>query len=368
MSQNVTLSTTISPAQELAVAALVGGATVTEAAKRAGVSRETVSRWAHRDPEFIAALQNARAETAAEVRCALEALGRRSVAALREVLERAITPVTKLKVACAVLKMLGADRAEPVAPTTAEEVRLRLREREEELRELRAKLDARDLATGRPVDATDDPDVAPAAAAPAEALRIEPPAEGGATAAGRPASGADEAMAGRPADRPFELRDVERGHDPGGDPPGPRDPLVAPDGPVAEPARQPTALVGEGQPGGVADRRLVVGGAGLAPHPVGFLDDLFDDPDPPGAVADEAVAAAAGRAVDRDEYDDDLAAPPPRMAGGRQRAAAGRRRDHHPLGCSSRDPGSPKAGIPRSKADGMDRPARYAGGRRIPRP
>jgi hypothetical protein len=283
----------------------------------------------------------------------LEGLGRRSVVALREALERATTPQTKLKVACAVLKMLGADRPEPVAPTTAEEVRLRLREREEELRELRGKLDARDVATGRPIDATDDPDVAPAAAAPAEAPRIEPPAEGGATAAGRPASGADEATAGQPADRPFEFRDVGRGHDPGGDQPGPRDPLVDPDGLAAEPAQQPAFRLGEGQPGGVADRRLVGGGAGLAPHPVGFLDDLFDDPDPPGAVADEEMAAAAGRAVDRDEYDDDLAAPPPRMAGGRQRAPAGRRRDHHPFGRSSRDAGGPKAGTPRPKDDGM---------------
>jgi hypothetical protein len=368
MSQNVTLPTIVSPAQALAVAALAGGSTVTEAAKKAGVSRETVSRWAHRDPEFIAALQNARAQTAAEVRCGLEALGRRSVAALREVLERATTPGTKLKVACAVLKMLGADRAEPVAPTTAEEVRLRLRQREEEVRELRGKLDARDGATGRSIDATHDPEVAPAATAPAEAPRIEPPAAGGATAAGRPASGADEARAGQPADRPLELRDVERAHDPGGDQPGPRDPLVHAGGPLAEPAQQPAFRLGEGQPGGVADRRLAGGGAGLAPHPVGFFDDLFDDLDQPGAVADETVEAAAGQAVGRAGDGEDPAVLPPRRAGGRQRASAGRRRDHHPLGCSSRDPGGPKAGIPRSEDHGMGRPARYAGGRRVPRP
>jgi hypothetical protein len=44
ISQNVTLSTIVTPAQSLAVAALAGGSTVTEAAKKAGVSRETVSR------------------------------------------------------------------------------------------------------------------------------------------------------------------------------------------------------------------------------------------------------------------------------------------------------------------------------------
>jgi transposase-like protein len=50
MSQNVTLSAMISAAQSLAVEALPSGSTVTEAAERAGVARETVSRWVHRDP------------------------------------------------------------------------------------------------------------------------------------------------------------------------------------------------------------------------------------------------------------------------------------------------------------------------------
>jgi hypothetical protein len=51
MSQNVTLPATISAARSLAVEALASGSTVTEAAERAGVARETVSRWVHRDPE-----------------------------------------------------------------------------------------------------------------------------------------------------------------------------------------------------------------------------------------------------------------------------------------------------------------------------
>jgi hypothetical protein len=57
----------ISPTQELAIAALVTGSTVTEAAEQAAVSRETVSRWVHRDPDFIAELQNTRAEDEEEV-------------------------------------------------------------------------------------------------------------------------------------------------------------------------------------------------------------------------------------------------------------------------------------------------------------
>jgi transposase len=46
------------------IEALASGSTVTEAAERAGVARETVSRWVQRDPEFIAELQNRRAEMA----------------------------------------------------------------------------------------------------------------------------------------------------------------------------------------------------------------------------------------------------------------------------------------------------------------
>ena len=142
MSQNVTLSTMISPAQSLAVEALVNGSSVTQAAEKAGVTRETVSRWVHRDPVFIAELQNTRAEIAARTRCALEALGEQAVATLDAALQNRFMQPTRLRAACAVLKLLGADRAETISPTTAEEVHLRLRQRAEELRKCESNLDA----------------------------------------------------------------------------------------------------------------------------------------------------------------------------------------------------------------------------------
>jgi hypothetical protein len=46
MSQNLTLSTTISPAQVLALGVLVSGESITKASKEAGVAREAVWRWA----------------------------------------------------------------------------------------------------------------------------------------------------------------------------------------------------------------------------------------------------------------------------------------------------------------------------------
>ncbi|MGO9596716.1 MAG: hypothetical protein ACLP7Q_01695 [Isosphaeraceae bacterium] len=163
MSQNVSLPARISPAQALAVAALASGSNITEAAEKAGVARKTVSRWVHGDPDFIAELQNTRAEIAAQLRCALETLGKRSIVVLREAVQNSFTPGTKLKAACAVLKLLGADRAETISPTTAEEVRLRLLEREDELRRRQCRLEANELVISRSIDVTHAAEVALAA-------------------------------------------------------------------------------------------------------------------------------------------------------------------------------------------------------------
>jgi hypothetical protein len=64
---------TLSGPQEKALAALLGGSTVTAAADAAGVTRQTVSEWIHRDPAFIADLQNARATAWAVVEAKTEA-------------------------------------------------------------------------------------------------------------------------------------------------------------------------------------------------------------------------------------------------------------------------------------------------------
>ncbi len=48
--------------QELAIAAILAGASDGEAAKAARVTRETVNRWRHADPQFAAELNRRRAE------------------------------------------------------------------------------------------------------------------------------------------------------------------------------------------------------------------------------------------------------------------------------------------------------------------
>ena len=48
------------PLNALALEALVSGGSITKAAKEAGATRETVSRWVHHLPVFLAAWQNIR--------------------------------------------------------------------------------------------------------------------------------------------------------------------------------------------------------------------------------------------------------------------------------------------------------------------
>jgi hypothetical protein len=173
MSQNVTLSTTISPAQALALQALVSGGSITKAATEAGVARETVSRWVHHDPVFLAQFHNVRAELAIQTRCALEALGMQAVGVLVDAVQNQFVKPWRLKAACAVLKMVGADRAETMPATTAQEVHVRLQEREAELRERQGKLMASDVNHSRSIAVADECEAAIAAPVPAEAEGTE---------------------------------------------------------------------------------------------------------------------------------------------------------------------------------------------------
>jgi hypothetical protein len=178
MSQNVTVLTTISPAHWLALQALVSGGSVTQAAKEAGVARETVSRWIHHDPVFIAEMQNARDELASQTRCALEALGMRAVGVLADAVQNQFVKPWRLRAACAVLKMIGADRAEGMPMTTAEEVQVALQEREAEWQERQRKLKASEVDHVRSIDVADDSEASVAAPVPTENQSAQPSEDG----------------------------------------------------------------------------------------------------------------------------------------------------------------------------------------------
>jgi hypothetical protein len=180
MSQKVTLQA-ISLAQSAALGILVSGGSVTKAAQKAGVARETVSRWLHHDPVFIAEMHNARAELASQTRCALEALGMQAVGVLVSAVQNEFVKPWRLKAACAVLKMIGADRAETMRRTTAEEIQVWLQEREAELDERRGKLKASEVSHAWPVKVPDDCGAALAAPMPTENPSTQPCGSGDVT-------------------------------------------------------------------------------------------------------------------------------------------------------------------------------------------
>jgi hypothetical protein len=183
MSQNVTLLATISTTQALALEALLKGASITNAAKEAGVARETVSRWVHHDPDFSAELQNARAELALQTRCALEALGMRAVGVLVEAMQNQFMHPWRFRAACALLKLIGADKAQTMPSTTAEEVQLAFQEREAVLQARQSKLKANEARNTQPMEVKEP---APDSTEQAARAAVSSAASGSEPAGGKP--------------------------------------------------------------------------------------------------------------------------------------------------------------------------------------
>jgi hypothetical protein len=111
------MEASLSPAQSVALAALVRGASATDAARSAGVSPGTVRRWLRSDPTFNAALNAALAEREARPRAALAALGQKAVDRLREALDGYGEP-TELRAAVEVIKLLKLNEPAPSRATT----------------------------------------------------------------------------------------------------------------------------------------------------------------------------------------------------------------------------------------------------------
>src|SRR5262245_15312154 len=75
----------ISPAQRKCIEALLTSGNATEAAKVAGVARQTIYRW-QQDPAFVAALRAAEAEAVESLSRSLAGLGELAGSALRDAL------------------------------------------------------------------------------------------------------------------------------------------------------------------------------------------------------------------------------------------------------------------------------------------
>lgn len=121
----------LTPAQSAAVDHLATGSSVTDAAKAANVTRQTVSGWLNHDPNFQAALNRRRAELWAETGDRLRALMPRAL----ERIEKAITEggPDGLTAALALVRMAKIDLT-PAGGTDREEIEIEEAERESKLR------------------------------------------------------------------------------------------------------------------------------------------------------------------------------------------------------------------------------------------
>jgi hypothetical protein len=121
MSQNQRLAVAprahrISAKQAVAIAAILAGASDTEAAARAGCRRETISRWRHGHAGFVAELNRRRADLWEAGRSALRSLLPRAVEAISAALE-AEAPTVRLRAAALVMETLAVG-SEPFRPGT----------------------------------------------------------------------------------------------------------------------------------------------------------------------------------------------------------------------------------------------------------
>ena len=105
--QNSTEST-LTPKQAKVIEALAIGASVTAAAKRAGVDRSTVYIWMKDDEDFEAQLMLARRDCADTMRAQLRELADDAVKTVQEVMKSTeVSAAVRLKAALAVLQSVG---------------------------------------------------------------------------------------------------------------------------------------------------------------------------------------------------------------------------------------------------------------------
>lgn len=77
----------LSPKQLIAADALAAGITMTEAAQMAGVSRQTLSKWRHHHPGFIAALNAATREDLRHTQDQLRRLAPEAIANAQQMID-----------------------------------------------------------------------------------------------------------------------------------------------------------------------------------------------------------------------------------------------------------------------------------------
>ena len=104
----------LTPPQEHVLALISAGSTISEAAKSAGVHRNTVHNWMNSDPQFRLALTSARESKALFWREEAEQLAAAALHTIRALMTGASTPaIVRLKAAQSILAMAIAPPPEP---------------------------------------------------------------------------------------------------------------------------------------------------------------------------------------------------------------------------------------------------------------
>src|SRR5919106_5592654 len=125
--QNSTHSEELSQSQITAFAAITSGATLTEAASKAGIDRSTIYLWLKQDAAFVAELNRAKLEQLQVVKDELRALAVDATRTLRDLLTAPEMPPTiRLRAAVVVLQAVGGLEPEKIGPTDAGEVQYNL--------------------------------------------------------------------------------------------------------------------------------------------------------------------------------------------------------------------------------------------------
>ena len=108
----------IEPEQAEVITALVRGATITDATRRANVDRSTFYLWLKSDAAFEAELNRAKREQRDALRAQLRELAGVAMSTVREMLTGPdVPPVVRLRAAIAVLQSVGTLEPEEIGET-----------------------------------------------------------------------------------------------------------------------------------------------------------------------------------------------------------------------------------------------------------
>jgi hypothetical protein len=115
----------LTPAQVVALAALAGGGSVSDAADAAGLHRSTCYRWLDSDPGFLAELHRLQHEARARLAAQVAELHVVALQTVRNILEGTEAPAAvRLRAALAVLGRAGVLEPEPEpGPVNADDIR-----------------------------------------------------------------------------------------------------------------------------------------------------------------------------------------------------------------------------------------------------